>query len=792
YNPGDVPAIIRSIYAFHVQSEGWCDVGYNFLVDKFGRIWEGRFGGIDQAPLGAHTGGFNTNSFGVSMIGEFSSLTPPVAMTDAITRLVAWKFSMAYLNPLGHESLTAASFSQNRFSAGTVVSFNTISGHRDADQTACPGNAGYAVLPFVRNAVMATMVAGLADPATAVTPRTISANGSVRVTSGMLQAGSWQLSVQDPSGTQVRTLAGSGTSIDTTWNMTSDDGQPVAPGSYTLTLTSNQAGASARPWTRTVQVGGSFGSLDGVAAPGVGTVVVQGWALHGIDDQPATVRLTVSAAPADTVTATASRPDVAARYPGYSAAHGFVDTLSTSPGFHTICAYAVNDTGGPDTYLGCRGVTVPGVAAVLVGPAANPVGFLDVVQGGPTAVHVAGWTIDPETTNPISVAVYVDTTFMGFITANTSRPDVGAVHPGYGAAHGFDRILGGVVPGNHRVCVYAMNIGNGTTNPTLGCATVRVPTGNPIGHLDTVSPTPGGIVTWGWALDPDTAAPIPVHVYVDGRLAAVLAANQPRADVARALPVYGYLHGYAAAITMAGGHHVVCEYALNVGAGSANTALGCRSVSVLAGNPIGRLDAVVPVPGGVILWGWSIDPDTRTADSVAISVDGREATRLTANLARPDVQGVYPAYGVAHGFATFLAVSGGAHTVCANGINVAAGSANPQLGCHAVSVLAGNPIGRLEFAGAAGGTLSLWGWAIDPDVTTPVAVHVYVDGHLATILAANANRPDVAKLYPSYGAAHGYQVQLPVAAGTHSVCTYAINVAAGSTNSQLGCRSVKG
>ncbi len=71
YAPQDVPAIIRSIYAFHVEAEDWCDVGYNFLVDRFGRIWEGRYGGIDKPVLGAHAGGFNTNTFGVGMIGTF-------------------------------------------------------------------------------------------------------------------------------------------------------------------------------------------------------------------------------------------------------------------------------------------------------------------------------------------------------------------------------------------------------------------------------------------------------------------------------------------------------------------------------------------------------------------------------------------------------------------------------------------------------------------------------------------------------------------------------------------------
>ena len=76
YSAAEVPAMIRAFYAYHVEGNGWCDVGYNFLVDRFGRIWEGRYGGIDKAVIGSHTGGFNNDSFGVAMIGDFSAVTP--------------------------------------------------------------------------------------------------------------------------------------------------------------------------------------------------------------------------------------------------------------------------------------------------------------------------------------------------------------------------------------------------------------------------------------------------------------------------------------------------------------------------------------------------------------------------------------------------------------------------------------------------------------------------------------------------------------------------------------------
>src|SRR3954447_14141984 len=133
YTAAQVPSILRSIYAYHVESNGWCDIGYNFLVDRFGRIWEGRYGGITKPVLGAHTGGFNTDSFGASLIGNFTSTTPPAAMLSAVEKLFAWKLGTNYANPLGKAQMLAGSFSGSRFAAGSRVTFNVVSGHRDAD-----------------------------------------------------------------------------------------------------------------------------------------------------------------------------------------------------------------------------------------------------------------------------------------------------------------------------------------------------------------------------------------------------------------------------------------------------------------------------------------------------------------------------------------------------------------------------------------------------------------------------------------------------------------------------------
>jgi ell wall binding domain 2 (CWB2)/N-acetylmuramoyl-L-alanine amidase/FlgD Ig-like domain len=419
YAPGDSAAIVRSIYAYHVLSNGWCDIGYNFLVDQYGQVFEGRYGGVDKAILGAHTGGFNTDSFGVAMIGTYNTVTPSAALETSLAQLIAWKLSLSYADPVGQATLTAADFSGSLYPTGTKVTFNVISGHRDADSTDCPGNAGYATLPALAQQVLQDMGAGLVAPASVITGRTVAANGNVAVTAGMLAAGSWQLTVQDTSGNTVRTISGNGagtgtpSDIATSWDMTNDSGVPVPAGLYTMTLSSTQNGVSALPWSTPITIGGVFGSVDN-AVPGGSKVEVTGYALRGVDTGTATVRVTVSAVTQGTGLATLPRTDIAATYAAYGSAHGFDVTVPATPGFHTVCVYGVNsDLGLPDSLLRCQGVTVLDFSigpfnrlagpdrygtAVAIGQAAAPTSTTvviasgltmpDAVAAGPLAAHL--------------------------------------------------------------------------------------------------------------------------------------------------------------------------------------------------------------------------------------------------------------------------------------------------------------------------------------------------------------------------------------------------------------------
>jgi hypothetical protein len=225
-------------------------------------------------------------------------------------------------------------------------------------------------------------------------------------------------------------------------------------------------------------------------------------------------------------------------------------------------------------------------------------------------------------------------------------------------------------------------------------------TGPPFGHFDTAQGRgPGGYIDiTGWAIDPDTTAPIDVWVTVDG-VGQHLRADVNRPDVAAAYG-FGANHGFAGSIPAPPGPHRVCVTASNVGPG-AHTPLGCRTVTVpLVGVPFGNFERALGVPGGIEVAGWAIDPDTTAPIYVWVTVDG-VGRHLYANGNRPDVGAAYPAFGPGHGFAGVVPASPGPHRVCVTASNVAHG-AHGLLGCRTVTVPAVCvPFGSTEPAGSA-------------------------------------------------------------------------------------------
>jgi hypothetical protein len=157
YAQGDVPALIRSFYKYHTHSLGWSDIAYNFLIDSFGTVWEGRYGGIDQPVRGAHTLGFNASSTGICVIGNLDSAKPTQATLDSLAQLAAWKLAAYGRDPQGWTQVTSEG--SDKFKSGRVVTLPVIDGHRDTNDTACPGGNLYAQLANLRAATAGVIAA---------------------------------------------------------------------------------------------------------------------------------------------------------------------------------------------------------------------------------------------------------------------------------------------------------------------------------------------------------------------------------------------------------------------------------------------------------------------------------------------------------------------------------------------------------------------------------------------------------------------------------------------------------
>ena len=253
YSPAQAAAMVRGIYAYHVKSNGWSDIGYNYLVDRFGRAYEGRAGGLDRYVVGAHTGGFNASSFGVSLLGDFSTVPPSTATVGMLAKVLAWKLGSAYRDPHGTATLRSAGGGTSKYAAGREVSLDVVSGHRDAGSTSCPGATTYARMPLIRDLVGAELGAGFADPTVNQTVFPLSSRGPVTVNARLLGPVAWSAAVLDAQGAELRTATGSA-AVDFSWNLTGADGKPVPAGSYAVRLTGRAGQDSALTYTARVVV----------------------------------------------------------------------------------------------------------------------------------------------------------------------------------------------------------------------------------------------------------------------------------------------------------------------------------------------------------------------------------------------------------------------------------------------------------------------------------------------------------------------------------------------------------
>jgi hypothetical protein len=251
YTAAQSAAIVRAIQTYHVKGNGWNDIGYNFLVDKYGQVFEGRYGGVERNVVGAHAEGFNTGSVGVALLGSYGTVKPTPAAIDAIAALLAWRLDVGHVDPLAR--LSWISGGNARFPSGTPAPLATISGHRDTGLTACPGNALYSQLGTIARKAAAIGLPKLYDPVVTGRP-----GSPVRLTARLSSALPWSVRVTDGEGNAVAAGSGTGQAVDWSWDAT------LSPtGRYLYEI---EAGADVRPATGAIGQTASTLTLTGAQA----------------------------------------------------------------------------------------------------------------------------------------------------------------------------------------------------------------------------------------------------------------------------------------------------------------------------------------------------------------------------------------------------------------------------------------------------------------------------------------------------------------------------------------------
>ena len=252
YTRAQSASIVRGIERYHVLANGWDDIGYNFVVDKYGQVFEGRWGGIDRNVVGAHAQGFNMGSAGVALIGTYDSATITQAARSALVRLLAWRLDVAHVDPLS--TFSWRSTGNPKFPAGRMVTLRTISGHRDTGFTTCPGSQLYGELPGIARAVAQTGLPKL------YFPEAIGAPGELIHFTGILtEPLPWSVTVTQPDGNIVGSGSGEGTDVDWTW-----DARTIPAGTYRWSM---EAGPTVRAATGIVAGAASSSMLTALAKP---------------------------------------------------------------------------------------------------------------------------------------------------------------------------------------------------------------------------------------------------------------------------------------------------------------------------------------------------------------------------------------------------------------------------------------------------------------------------------------------------------------------------------------------
>jgi len=352
--------------------------------------------------------------------------------------------------------------------------------------------------------------------------------------------------------------------------------QNVAAGTRTVSLWTQDRPGSV--WVRVAQkattvtaktgaTGAPRGSFES-ATGGAGTVALKGWAIDPDTYASVLYKIHVDGVGAAAGTANAARSDVATAYPKWGSAHGLATTLTgIAPGKHTVTVWWQDLPSGTYVSAGTKTVTVGTPPSSGATGGSGPVtGAFEQATGGAGTVAITGWAIDPDRYDPVLYKIHVDGVGAAAGTANAARSDIASSHPGWGSDVGLATTLTGIAPGTHTVTVWYQDLPSGTyvsfgtksVTVTATSSTSTGKTGAVYGAYDGVTGGKGTARVTGWAIDPDTFAPVKYKIHVDGVGATAGTADTVRTDVEKVHPGWGSDVGLDVSLTgLTAGKHTV-------------------------------------------------------------------------------------------------------------------------------------------------------------------------------------------------------------------------------------------
>lgn len=290
YSEAQAPGIVRGIYQYHAQQLGWCDIGYQALADKYGNLYEGRYGGLNKDVWGAHAGGFNENTWAVSMLGNYATAPTTEKMIKAVGDVAGWRAAVAGFDPTGYDTHFSEGTSYSKYAYGQQVRLPNIFAHRDVGTTTCPGDYAYAQMDTIRayakakyDAIKAGSFASVASRNT--TQNTTTATPTTTTTTTTVVAPAQQASNTTAAAAEptTRTTTTTTTTVVTPAQASNTTTAAAEPATRTTTTTTKQQstqnaqGASTKePSTAASQALKQYGTKSEQIIPAVGALVASG------------------------------------------------------------------------------------------------------------------------------------------------------------------------------------------------------------------------------------------------------------------------------------------------------------------------------------------------------------------------------------------------------------------------------------------------------------------------------------------------------------------------------------